>query len=206
MLTRILSQIVFVLLAFLAAILPLSSLFVFHPLFSFSSCLSFFLALLFLSILTHLDFLPLYSLAFLLFIFPFFLLCPFSSHSLSRFLSSSHSLPFFPFLPLALLPFLPLNVPLFPPLALFHSCSTSPSWFYFFLYFEYCRHPSNLMLDRLSGGILHIDFGDCFEVCIRCKQLPSKITIVYTSPSAGFSSLSDDSDLNISDCEIPHLH
>lgn len=27
------------------------------------------------------------------------------------------------------------------------------------------RHPSNLMLDRLSGKILHIDFGDCFEVC-----------------------------------------
>ncbi|CAM9121795.1 unnamed protein product, partial [Lampetra fluviatilis] len=25
------------------------------------------------------------------------------------------------------------------------------------------RHPSNLMLDRLSGKILHIDFGDCFE-------------------------------------------
>lgn len=29
------------------------------------------------------------------------------------------------------------------------------------------RHPSNLMLDRLSGKILHIDFGDCFEVCIN---------------------------------------
>ena len=28
------------------------------------------------------------------------------------------------------------------------------------------RHPSNLMLDRLSGKILHIDFGDCFEVWI----------------------------------------
>lgn len=28
------------------------------------------------------------------------------------------------------------------------------------------RHPSNLMLDRLSGKILHIDFGDCFEVII----------------------------------------
>lgn len=26
------------------------------------------------------------------------------------------------------------------------------------------RHPSNLMLDRHSGKILHIDFGDCFEV------------------------------------------
>lgn len=26
------------------------------------------------------------------------------------------------------------------------------------------RHPSNLMLDRNSGKIVHIDFGDCFEV------------------------------------------
>ena len=27
------------------------------------------------------------------------------------------------------------------------------------------RHPSNLMLDQLSGNVVHIDFGDCFEVC-----------------------------------------
>jgi hypothetical protein len=27
------------------------------------------------------------------------------------------------------------------------------------------RHPSNLVLHRRSGKILHIDFGDCFEVC-----------------------------------------
>ena len=25
------------------------------------------------------------------------------------------------------------------------------------------RHPSNLMLDQISGRVLHIDFGDCFE-------------------------------------------
>jgi FKBP12-rapamycin complex-associated protein len=34
------------------------------------------------------------------------------------------------------------------------------------------RHPSNLMLDRYTGKILHIDFGDCFEVrgvaCVSC--------------------------------------
>jgi len=29
------------------------------------------------------------------------------------------------------------------------------------------RHPSNLMLSRSSGKILHIDFGDCFEVRIQ---------------------------------------
>ena len=26
------------------------------------------------------------------------------------------------------------------------------------------RHPSNLMLDRTTGHVVHIDFGDCFEV------------------------------------------
>jgi serine/threonine-protein kinase mTOR len=26
------------------------------------------------------------------------------------------------------------------------------------------RHPSNLMLDKKTGRVLHIDFGDCFEV------------------------------------------
>lgn len=29
------------------------------------------------------------------------------------------------------------------------------------------RHPSNLMLDNLSGRVLHIDFGDCFEVAMN---------------------------------------
>jgi FKBP12-rapamycin complex-associated protein len=29
------------------------------------------------------------------------------------------------------------------------------------------RHPSNIMLDRISGKIVHIDFGDCFEVCMN---------------------------------------
>lgn len=26
------------------------------------------------------------------------------------------------------------------------------------------RHPSNLMIHRTSGKVIHIDFGDCFEV------------------------------------------
>ena len=26
------------------------------------------------------------------------------------------------------------------------------------------RHPSNLMLHRYSGKLVHVDFGDCFEV------------------------------------------
>lgn len=26
------------------------------------------------------------------------------------------------------------------------------------------RHPNNLMLQRVTGKVVHIDFGDCFEV------------------------------------------
>ncbi|KAK7269544.1 hypothetical protein RIF29_22275 [Crotalaria pallida] len=38
------------------------------------------------------------------------------------------------------------------------------------------RHPSNLMLHRFSGKILHIDFGDCFEAETgRC--MPLKIDV-----------------------------
>ncbi|KAJ8946331.1 hypothetical protein NQ318_004221 [Aromia moschata] len=36
------------------------------------------------------------------------------------------------------------------------------------------RHPSNLMLDRLSGKILHIDFGDCFEVAMTRRSFPKR--------------------------------
>ena len=32
------------------------------------------------------------------------------------------------------------------------------------------RHPSNLMLDRYSGKILHIDFGDCFEASMHREK------------------------------------
>ena len=36
------------------------------------------------------------------------------------------------------------------------------------------RHPSNLMLDRVSGKIIHIDFGDCFEVAMQRDKYPGK--------------------------------
>ncbi len=38
------------------------------------------------------------------------------------------------------------------------------------------RHPSNLMLDRKSGKVLHIDFGDCFEVAMQRDKFPEKVT------------------------------
>lgn len=29
------------------------------------------------------------------------------------------------------------------------------------------RHPSNLLLDRITGLVTHCDFGDCFEVAMQ---------------------------------------
>ena len=43
-----------------------------------------------------------------------------------------------------------------------------------------CRHPSNLMLDRLTGRVLHIDFGDCFEVAMIREKFPEKIPFRLT--------------------------
>lgn len=42
------------------------------------------------------------------------------------------------------------------------------------------RHPSNLMLDRMSGKIIHIDFGDCFEVAMAREKFPEKIPFRLT--------------------------
>ncbi|EFA77745.1 protein kinase [Heterostelium album PN500] len=42
------------------------------------------------------------------------------------------------------------------------------------------RHPSNLMLDRHTGRILHIDFGDCFEVAMHREKYPEKIPFRLT--------------------------
>ncbi|KAJ7542470.1 hypothetical protein O6H91_10G108000 [Diphasiastrum complanatum] len=42
------------------------------------------------------------------------------------------------------------------------------------------RHPSNLMLDRYSGKILHIDFGDCFEASMNREKFPEKVPFRLT--------------------------
>ncbi|KAF4041334.1 FATC domain-containing protein [Phytophthora infestans] len=42
------------------------------------------------------------------------------------------------------------------------------------------RHPSNLMLDRVSGKLVHIDFGDCFEVAMERDKYPEKIPFRLT--------------------------
>ena len=42
------------------------------------------------------------------------------------------------------------------------------------------RHPSNLMLDKVTGKIVHIDFGDCFEVAMHRDKYPEKVPFRLT--------------------------
>jgi FKBP12-rapamycin complex-associated protein len=42
------------------------------------------------------------------------------------------------------------------------------------------RHPSNLLLERKSGKVVHIDFGDCFEVAMHREKFPEKIPFRLT--------------------------
>ncbi|EWC44191.1 phosphatidylinositol 3-kinase tor2 [Drechslerella stenobrocha 248] len=42
------------------------------------------------------------------------------------------------------------------------------------------RHPSNLMLDRVTGKVVHIDFGDCFEVAMHREKYPEKVPFRLT--------------------------
>jgi FKBP12-rapamycin complex-associated protein len=42
------------------------------------------------------------------------------------------------------------------------------------------RHPSNLMIDRFSGKVLHIDFGDCFEASMNREKFPEKVPFRLT--------------------------
>ena len=42
------------------------------------------------------------------------------------------------------------------------------------------RHPSNLMMDRVTGRVVHIDFGDCFEVATTREKFPEKVPFRLT--------------------------
>lgn len=42
------------------------------------------------------------------------------------------------------------------------------------------RHPSNLMLDCITGKVVHIDFGDCFEAAILREKYPEKVPFRLT--------------------------
>ena len=42
------------------------------------------------------------------------------------------------------------------------------------------RHPNNLMMDRQNGKIIHIDYGDCFEIAMNRKKFPERIPFRLT--------------------------
>lgn len=42
------------------------------------------------------------------------------------------------------------------------------------------RHPSNIMLQRQTGQIVHIDFGDCFEVAMKRDKFPERVPFRLT--------------------------
>lgn len=42
------------------------------------------------------------------------------------------------------------------------------------------RHPSNIMVDKNTGKMIHIDFGDCFETAMKRKILPEVVPFRLT--------------------------
>lgn len=42
------------------------------------------------------------------------------------------------------------------------------------------RHPSNVMIERKNGRIMHIDFGDCFEVAMKRERYPETVPFRLT--------------------------
>lgn len=42
------------------------------------------------------------------------------------------------------------------------------------------RHPSNFMIDRNTGDVIHIDFGDCFDIAMKRVQFPENVPFRLT--------------------------
>ncbi|PCD22067.1 hypothetical protein AU210_015867 [Fusarium oxysporum f. sp. radicis-cucumerinum] len=42
------------------------------------------------------------------------------------------------------------------------------------------QHRSNLMLDRVTGKPIHIDFGNYFEVTMKCEKYPERVPFRLT--------------------------
>ena len=42
------------------------------------------------------------------------------------------------------------------------------------------RHPANLLVDRVTGKVVHIDFGDCFEIAMHREKFPERIPFRLT--------------------------
>ena len=49
------------------------------------------------------------------------------------------------------------------------------------------RHPSNLMIDRYTGKLLHIDFGDCFEASMNRDKFPEKVRVLLLRMMSSFA-------------------
>jgi serine/threonine-protein kinase mTOR len=42
------------------------------------------------------------------------------------------------------------------------------------------RHPSNILLEQETGKVVHIDFGDCFEVAMQRDKYPERVPFRLT--------------------------
>ncbi|KIJ55748.1 hypothetical protein M422DRAFT_24274 [Sphaerobolus stellatus SS14] len=42
------------------------------------------------------------------------------------------------------------------------------------------RHPSNILIERATGKVVHIDFGDCFEVAMHREKFPETVPFRLT--------------------------
>lgn len=41
------------------------------------------------------------------------------------------------------------------------------------------RHPSNILLERSTGKVVHIDFGDCFEIAMSREKFPERVRNLF---------------------------
>ena len=53
------------------------------------------------------------------------------------------------------------------------------------------RHPSNILLMRETGKVVHIDFGDCFEVAMHREKYPEKVPFRLTRMLVNAMEVSD---------------
>lgn len=62
------------------------------------------------------------------------------------------------------------------------------------------RHPSNIMLERKTGKVVHVDFGDCFEVAMHRDKFPEKVPFRLTRMLTHAMEVRTDMDLDCIGC------
>jgi len=45
------------------------------------------------------------------------------------------------------------------------------------------HHPANQLVGRVTGQVVHIDFGDCFEIAMHREKFPERIPFRLTRMS-----------------------